>query len=124
MKVRELRGIPAFHAFQAYQKVLLGLKMLPAYAHEGFEEFYARVEKMPALDQETLIREALAVGAKLDSEEIMDLVQFATDPNGVPYGKENVKSLDPPAMHEALVAVCCELASLKIQLVSDREKKN
>jgi hypothetical protein len=123
-KVRELRGIPAFHAFQAFQKVMLGLKMLPAYAAEGFEEFYARVEKMPFSDQETLIREAVALGMKLDPEEIMDLLQFVEDPNGICYGPAQIKSLDPPGLHEALVAVCCELAKLKINLVSQAEKKN
>lgn len=124
MKVLELRGIPAFHAFQAFQKVLLGLKMLPEYQSEGFEEFYAKVEKMPQRDQETLIREAVALGVRLDPEEVMDLVRFACDANGVPYGEANVKNLDPPQLHEAMVAVCCELAKLKINLVTDREKKN
>ncbi len=124
MKVRELRGIPAFHAFQAFQKVMLGLKMLPAYAGEHFEEFYSRVEKMPFPDQETLIREALALGMKLDPDEIMDLLQFVEDPNGVAYGPAQIKSLDPKGLHEALVAACCELAKIRINLVSEREKKN
>jgi hypothetical protein len=124
MKVRELRGIPAFHAFQAFQKVMLGLKMLPAYAAEGFEEFYARVEKMPLPDQETMIREALALGMKLDPEEIMDLLQFVEDPNGVAYGPAQIKGLDPKGLHEALTAICLELTKVKINLVSEREKKN
>jgi hypothetical protein len=124
MNVRPLRGIPAFHAFQAYQKVMLGLKMLPAYAAEGFEEFYSRVEKMPLSDQETLIREALALGMKLDPEEIMDLLQFVEDPNGVAYGPAQIKSLDVNGLHEALTCVCLELAKVKINLVSEREKKN
>jgi hypothetical protein len=124
MKVRELRGIPAFHAFQAYQKIILGLKMLPAYASESFEEFYARVEKMPFRDQETLIREAVALGTRLDPEEVMDLLQFGEDANGVPWSSVNVKSLDVGGLHEAIVAVCCELAKVKIKLVSEAEKKN
>jgi hypothetical protein len=124
MKVRELRGIPAFHAFQAYQKIILGLKMLPAYASESFEEFYARVEKMPFRDQETLIREAVALGTRLDPEEVMDLLQFGEDANGVAWSSVNVKSLDVAGLHEAIVAVCCELAKVKIKLVSEAEKKN
>jgi hypothetical protein len=124
MKVRELRGIPAFHAFQAYQKIILGLKMLPAYASESFEEFYARVEKMPFRDQETLIREAVALGTRLDPEEVMDLLQFGEDANGVAWSSVNVKSLDVGGLHEAIVAVCCELAKVKIKLVSEAEKKN
>ncbi len=124
MKVRELRGIPAFHAFQAHQKIMLGLKMLPAYSTEGYEEFYARVEKMPFRDQETLVREAVALGTRLDPEEIMDLLQFCEDPNGVTIGPVNVKGLEHQYIHEALVAVCCELVKVKVKLVSEAEKKN
>lgn len=123
MKVNELRGYKSLRAFNAFNALLLGLKMLPAYQLESYEDFYARIEEMPAPDQEKLVREA-AHFVELQKDEVEALLCFACDPNGVPYTAENVKNLGPKELIDAIVAVCMKIAEIKIDLVSDGEKKN
>lgn len=123
MTVTTIEGLNSFWALQAYNKLLLGLKMLPSYMAEGYEEFYSRVELMPAPDREKLIREALLF-VNLEPEEIEALARFCTDANGVPYSKSNMKSLSPAEILEILALVSIEISKIKINFVTESEKKN
>lgn len=123
MKVLELRGYKSLRALNAFHTLMLGLKMLPAYMGEHYEDFFGRIEKMDAAGQEKLIREA-GLFVELREEEVEALVCFCTDANGVPYTAENLKNLGPRELHECVVAVCLEIAKIKIDLVSNSEKKN
>lgn len=122
MPVLELRGYKGLQAFQAFHKLMLGLKMLPAYMGESYEDFYGRVSEMPEIDQEKLIREAV-VFVPLEKDEVEALIAFYPDANGVPYGAYQMKSLDPKQLHEIMVAVACEISKIKVDLVSESEKK-
>jgi len=124
MKVLEIRGQQSYYAAQAFHKLMLGLKMLPAYCGEHYEEFYARMDKMTPEQQETMIREA-AVFVRLEPEEFYDLIKFAADDNGVPYGPNNTKALKPEEIHEIITAVSFEIAkNHRVRLLSETEKKN
>lgn len=122
MKVLELRGYKSLRAMNAFHTLMLGLKMLPAYMGESYEDFYARVELMPESDQEKLIREAVLF-VNLEKDEVEALAEFAADPNGVPYRAENLKNLDPKAIMEIIVAVALQISKIKVDFVSDAEKK-
>lgn len=122
MRTLELKGFKSYRAFQAFHTLMLGLKMLPAYLGEDYKSFYDRIKAMPPKDQETMVREA-ALFVNLQKEEMDAILAFALDPNGVPYGAENMGNLGPKEMHEAIVAVCCEIGKIEITLVSDSEKK-
>lgn len=123
MKILELRGYKSLRALNVFHTLMLGLKMLPAYATEGYEEFFARVQAMPPGMQEDLIREA-ALFVELEEDEVKALITFACDPNGVPYSQENMKRLGPGELHEIIVKVCVEISKIKVDLVSEAEKKN
>jgi hypothetical protein len=123
IQVSELKGFKSFEALQAFHKLMLGLKMLPSYALEGYEDFYARVAVMDPVDQEKLIREA-AIFVELSKAEVDSLLAFTRDANGVPYDATNSGSLTPDQFHERIVAVCKEIGKIKITLVSESEKKN
>lgn len=122
MKVSPLVGIKSYFALQAYGKVLLGLKMIPEYMALGFAEFFQRVEELSEADQEAVIRQGVFI-MDLDSDEVYALAKFVTDPNGVPYGEANMKTLPPDQIFEILVAVCKELARIKPKLITPDEKK-
>lgn len=123
MKVLELKGYKSLKALNAFHTLMLGLKMLPAYCGEAYEDFYARIELMSPASQEKMIREA-ALFVELQKEELEALLCFCTDKNGVPYGPENLKNLGPADLVEVIVSVCCEIAKIKINFVSEAEKKN
>ncbi len=123
MRVLELKGYKSLKALHAFHALMLGLKMLPSYIAESYEDFYDRVSKMPEVDQEKLIREA-ALFVELQKEEVESLLSFCADANGVPYSPENLKNLGPKELHEIIVAVCVQISKIKIDLVSTDEKKN
>lgn len=122
MKVRTIEGFSSLRAFNAYNALLLGLKMLPAYAGETYEAFLARAQEMPRADQETLFREAVAF-VELQKDEVEALLSFVEDKNGVALSA-SVKSQPPAVIIDAIVAVCMRIAAFKIDLVSESEKKN
>lgn len=123
MKVLELKGYKSLRALNVFHSLMLGLKMLPAYMGETYEDFYDRISKMDAASQEKLIREA-ALFVEIQKDELEALISFCADANGVPYSAENMKNLGPKDIHEMIVAVCLQIAKIKIDLVSDSEKKN
>ncbi len=123
MKVLELKGYKSLRALNAFNALMLGLKMLPAYMGEGYETFLNSINLMPPDDQKKMIREA-ALFVELQKEEVEAIICFAADKNGVPFGPENLKSLKPNELIDIIVLVCFEIAQIKIDFISETEKKN
>lgn len=121
-KVLELRGYKSLRALNAFNALLLGLKMIPAYMAESYEDFLNRISAMPEADQLKMIREA-ALFVELQKEEVEALVGFCCDKNDVPYEAANLKNLSPKELIEVIVAVCGEIAKMKIDFVTPNEKK-
>jgi hypothetical protein len=123
MKVLEIKGYKSLKALNAFHTLMLGLKMLPSYMGESYEDFYSRISEMNEADQEKLIREAVLF-VELQKEEVEAIVGFCSDKNGVPYSAENMKNMKPDQLVEMIVAVSKEIAKIKIGFVSEAEKKN
>jgi len=123
MKVSELKGTKSLRAFNAYQTLLLGVKMLPAFSEETFEDFYARMEALDPSNQERIIREA-AFFVQLDKEEVEAMLSFCSDANGVAYSPANIKNLSTVQIIDGIVAVSMEFARMKVNLVPEHRKKN
>lgn len=122
-KVLELRGLRSYLAFVAFNSLMLGVKMLPAHMSETYEEFFTRVQAMQLEDQVKVIREA-ALLVPMPKDDLELLVSFCTDKNGIPYDSTNMGNLGPAEIFEVVVAVCTELAKIKVTLISEDEKKN
>lgn len=123
MQVLELTGYKSLRAFNGFHSLMLGMKMLPMYAHETYEDFFARVEEMSETDQERLIRQAILF-VELSKDEVEAIVSFCVDPNGAPYQSANLKHAKPDQIHSMIVAVCLEILKIKVSMVSSAEKKN
>jgi hypothetical protein len=123
MKVLELKGYKSLRALNAFNALMLGLKMLPAYMGEDYETFLKRVHEMSPEDQKKMIREA-AMFVELQKEEVEAIICFCSDKNGVPYTSENLKSIGPDQLIEIITSVCFEIAQIKIDFISEAEKKN
>lgn len=123
IKTLELKGYESYRALHAFHKLMLGLKMLPMYSMFSYEEFYSRVDLMSDIDKEKLIREA-ALFVTLEQDELDPLFKFASDPNGVPYCKENMKSLTPDMIFEIKVQVCMRISRISVNFLTPAEKKN
>ncbi len=121
--VAPLKGYKSLRALNAFNALILGLKMLPAYMGESYEAFLSRIQEMPDADQKKMIREA-ALFVELQKEEVEALVCFCSDPNGIPYTAENLNNLGPDELVEVITAVGFEISKIKIDLITDKEKKN
>lgn len=121
--VLKLKGYQALRAFNAFNSLMLGLKMLPAYMAESYEEFYPRVSKLPEADQEQMIRHAVSF-VQLAQDEVEALASFCTDKNGIAYSSVNLKNLPLEEIFEIIVAVCVQISKIRVSIVSEEEKKN
>lgn len=122
MKVLPLKGYKSLKALNAFNALLLGLKMLPMYMSQSYETFYEGFKDMDDGEKETFLRQAVAF-VELQPDEVEAIVSFACDKNGIPYSAANIKNLAPNELHETIVAVCMEIGRIKIDLVSESEKK-
>lgn len=122
MKTVELKGLRSLRALNAFHTLMLGLKMLPMYQMESYPEFFARIEAMPESDQVKVIKEA-ALFVELQREELEALAHFCRDSNGVPFSAENLNNLTPDQIIEMIVAIGIAVLKIKIDFVSDDEKK-
>lgn len=123
LKVLPLKGYKSLKALNAFHALLLGLKMLPAYLSESYESFYESFREKPEEEKEKLIREAVLF-VQLQQDEVEALVAFTTDKNGIPYSAASVNNLSMDELHEIIVAVCMEIGRIKIDILTESEKKN
>ncbi len=123
INVAELKGYKSLRALNAFHTLLLGVKMLPSYMGQSYEEFYGAFDPQPIETKEKLIREAVLF-VELQLDEVESLLSFCIDANGIPFARESTKKLPPEQIFEMIVAVCVEIAKIKINFVSPAEKKN
>lgn len=122
MKVLPLVGYKSLRALNAFHTLLLGLKMLPIYLNEDYVSFFASFKEKDDGAKEDALRQSIAF-VQLSTEEVEAVVSFATDSNGIPYAASNIKNLKPDELFEIIVAVCMEIGRIKVELVSEEEKK-
>lgn len=122
MKILPLKGYKSLRALNTFHVLLLGLKMLPAYLGETYDVFFESFSGKTEDEKEDLLKQA-ALFVRLEQDEVESLVSFACDKNGIPYGPANIANLSPEEIHEIIVAVCMEIGRIRVDLVSDTEKK-
>ncbi len=122
MKLLPLKGYKSLRVLNAFHSLLLGLKMLPVHMATDYQAFFASFKTMTDAEKETALRQAIAF-VKLEPDEIEAIVSFATDANGVPYSAANVHNLAPDELFEIIVAVCMEIGRIKVDIVTEDEKK-
>ena len=124
IKVRPLEGVESIYAAQALHKLIYGIKCMPEYIAEDYNSFLSRVDLMDDAGKERIIRDALHF-VRLEPEEAMDVLKFALDPNGIPYGDNNISHLKPADFDDVLTAVLMQVArEHNIRILSESEKKN
>lgn len=123
MEMRALAGVESLPALNVFSTLMLGLNQLPMYRAMRFEQFLTSVEKMPAPDQEKIIREALMF-VNLDPTEVLSVVRFFNDPNGVPYCRQNIDSVGLKDIFNMIVEACKAVVQIAVTLLTPDEKKN
>lgn len=123
VKVLPLVGYKSLKALNGFHALLLGLKMLPAYIHMDYEAFHASFIELTEEQKETRLREAVAF-VELKEDEVEAILSFTKDKNGIARTGINTKKIPLEEVFEAIVAVCMEIGRIKIDIVTETEKKN
>lgn len=122
IQVSELKGYQSYKAFNAYHHLLMGMKMIPEYSSLSFEDFLAVLDEMTLEDKKKVVTNGVKF-VNLEEDELQSMMSFCSDKNGVPYTKENMKNLGPDKITEIVVAVAMEIAKIKVDFVTEEEKK-
>lgn len=123
MQVLELRGLESIWAFNAYQTLLRGLALEQACLGQDMETTFANFEGLDLAGKEKELRRALSM-VNLEREDMLNLLTFVADVNGIPYAKKNLKNMGPTELMEAMLAVCLKISEINPRLATDDAKKN
>ena len=123
IKVRELKGYKSLRALNTFHTLMLGLKMIPAYMGESYEDFLGRIKEMDEDGRTKMLREAVR-WVPLSPEEVESMVTFCSDGNGVPYTAEGIKTIDPKRLIDCIVAVGLAIGRIECDILTEEEKKN
>lgn len=115
INAENIKGIKGLYAFKALQTLLLSYYLLPEFKkpNEKYDEFLKRFSEMEDGEKKEVLNKALYF-AGIEPAEIEALICFASDPNGVPYCKNNLNNLSIEQLFELIVDVCLEVARIKV----------
>ena len=123
MQVLELRGLESIWAFNAYQTLLRGLALEQACLGQDMDTTLANFEGLDLAGKERELRRALSM-VNLEKEDMLNLLAFVADVNGIPYAKKNVKNIGPAELIDAMLAVCLKISEINPRLATEDVKKN
>ena len=123
--VKELKGLKSIYAVNALSSLVYGLASEQAHLGQGIEETYAKFEQLDEAGQRIQLKHALQV-VNLTQDDMLNLLCFALDPNGVPYDETRVKNMAPTDIMDAMLEVACKVAQTvkKTRSITEDSKKN
>ena len=106
----DIKGIKGLLAFKALHTLLFGYYVLPEYRKkdETYKDFLQRFANISEEEK----REILNIGlyfTGIPQQEIIDLICFCRDKNGIPYSAANVNNLTIDELFRLIVEVCLEV---------------
>ena len=124
IQTKTVEGPTSHRVYNAYCALVLGLHYMPVNTQNlHYEEFLQSVESMSPEDQAKCFRQAARL-TNLEKEDLLAMLSFCVDKNGISYSPANINNLNPKMIVEMIVAVCMQIAGMKVDLVSESEKKN
>jgi hypothetical protein len=122
MQVLELKGIKALRALNVFHTLMLGLKMLPMHANVPYDKFFDEFQDKPDDEKMKMVRQA-ALFVELTKEDVEALAFFVADANGVRYQPANINNLSATDILDMVVAVAFAVGQIKIDSLSEEQKK-
>lgn len=110
----DLRGLKSPAGFQVLYTLLIGFYSIPTFEkNTDFNEFIKEFEKMPREQRREILMKSACI-TPLKEEEYLNVLCFCKDPNGIPYGKENVNNLKYDEIIELVVEVCLAYSDCRV----------
>lgn len=110
----DLRGIKTPAAFQVLFTLLIGYFQVPVLNQMiDFEKFVDTFDKAERAEKEEILRKAVTI-VPLTEEELLNVLYFARDVNGVRFTRENIDNLKYDEILKLVVDVCLAFAETKV----------
>jgi hypothetical protein len=111
----DFKGLPGLRAYKAMMAIVRSLYFI-AEVSEGreYKEFLEWFDNQSKEELTRLFKVGVVYGIKLDQDEILDLVGYCKDKNGVKIAKENLNSIPVKELVDKMVDVCLELCEIKV----------
>lgn len=110
----DLRGIKTPAAFQVLFTLLIGYFQVPVLNQMiDFEKFVDIFNKAERAEKEKILRKAVSI-VPLTEDELLNVLYFARDVNGVRFTRENIDNLKYDDILNLVVDVCLAFAETKV----------
>lgn len=111
----KFKGLEGLRAYKAMMVLVRSLWFLAEVnQNKEYEEFLTWFDGQEPEKLKELFKVAVVYGVKMDKDELLDLLCFCTDNNGVKISKENINNLEVKDMIDKVVGVCLELCEIKV----------
>lgn len=98
---------------QITSMLLLGLLMLPVNMNKKFDDFYAEILNFDQDAQRKILEDAIRF-VELQEEEILAVLGFCKDPNGLKIDKTNIGNFNPAEIMDMIVEVCLQVFKIDV----------
>lgn len=109
----ELKGIKSVRVMQITSMLMLGLLMLPINMNKKFDDFYSEILEYDEAAQRKVLEDAIRF-VELKDEELLAVMGFCKDANGVQIDKSNIGNYNPAEIMDMVVEVCLQVFKIDV----------
>lgn len=109
----ELKGIRSVRVMQITSMLMLGLLMLPINMNKKFDDFYTEILEYDESAQRKVLEDAIRF-VELKDEELLAVMGFCKDANGLQIDKTNISNYNPAEIMDMVVEVCLQVFKIDV----------
>lgn len=121
--VSELKGIKSVKVLNVLCTLLYGYYLLPTNSSKKYEEFVESFEMAEINEKKEILYKAMLC-VDMPQDDVLALMSFCKDANGVQYSDVNSKNLNPKEIIDICIDVLLEVSKIKLFSLTEEQKKN
>lgn len=121
--VSELKGIKSVKVLNVLCTLLYGCYLLPTNSSKKYEEFVESFEMAEINEKKEILYKAMLC-VDMPQDDVLALMSFCKDANGVQYSDVNSKNLNPKEIIDICIDVLLEVSKIKLFSLTEEQKKN
>lgn len=117
---KDLKGLKSVRVMQITSTLVMGLAMLPVNMNKTFAEFYQEVIEADVDTQRKILEDAIRF-VELSEEELLAVLCFCADSNGIAISKSNIGNYEPNKIMDMVVEVCLGVLAIDVFFYQKRD---
>lgn len=111
----DFKGVQGLRAYKAMMSITRSLYFIAEVSGgQDWEKFLSWLDTQTEEQMTRLFKVGVVYGVKLDQDEILDLLAYCKDKNGITITRENLNSIPVDELIASMVSVCMELNKIKV----------